>query len=108
MAELETAPQTAPHPAAAALPAVTLVLPVYDEEGTLAEVCGRAVSALESLEKAFEVIIVDDGSRDGTWEIVERLAAADARIRAVRFKKNFGQHPAPCTRASCGPAGRSW
>jgi undecaprenyl-phosphate 4-deoxy-4-formamido-L-arabinose transferase len=94
MAEPETAPQTAPHPAAAALPAVTLVVPVYNEEGTLEEVCGRAVSALESLGKPFEVIVVDDGSRDGTWEIIERLAAADARIRAVRFKKNFGQHPA--------------
>jgi undecaprenyl-phosphate 4-deoxy-4-formamido-L-arabinose transferase len=94
MAEPETAPQTAPHPVAAALPAVTLVVPVYNEEGTLAEVCGRAVSALESLEQPFEVIVVDDGSCDGTWEIVERLAAADARIRAVRFKKNFGQHPA--------------
>ena len=94
MAEPQTAPQTAPHPAAAALPAVTLVVPVYNEEGTLEEACGRAVSVLESLEKPFEVIVVDDGSRDGTWEIVERLAAGDARIRAVRFKKNFGQHPA--------------
>jgi undecaprenyl-phosphate 4-deoxy-4-formamido-L-arabinose transferase len=94
MAEPQTAPQTAPHPAAAALPAVTLVVPVYNEEGTLEEVCGRAVSVLEGLGKPFEVIVVDDGSRDGTWAIVERLAAADARIRAVRFKKNFGQHPA--------------
>ncbi len=94
MAEPETAAQTAPHLAAAALPAVSLVVPVYNEEGTLEEVCGRATAALESLGKPFEVIIVDDGSRDGTWGIVERLAAADARVRAVRFKKNFGQHPA--------------
>jgi undecaprenyl-phosphate 4-deoxy-4-formamido-L-arabinose transferase len=40
------------------------------------------------------VIVVDDGSRDGTWAVVERLAAEDPRLRAVRFKKNFGQHPA--------------
>jgi undecaprenyl-phosphate 4-deoxy-4-formamido-L-arabinose transferase len=94
MAEPEIAPQIAPDPAAAALPAVSLVVPVYNEEGTLEQVCGRAVAVLESLGKPFELIVVDDGSRDGTWGIVERLAAADARIRAVRFKKNFGQHPA--------------
>jgi undecaprenyl-phosphate 4-deoxy-4-formamido-L-arabinose transferase len=94
MAEPETAAQTAPHLAAAAFPDVTLVVPVYNEEGTLEEVCRRAISVLESLGKPFELIVVDDGSRDGTWAIVERLAAADARVRAVRFKKNFGQHPA--------------
>src|SRR5262249_45912248 len=42
----------------------------------------------------YELILVDDGSRDGTWSIVERLHAADPRVRAVRFKRNFGQHPA--------------
>ena len=94
MAEPETAAQPAPYPAAAALPAVSLVVPVYNEESTLEEVCARATAVLESLGKPFEVIVVDDGSHDGTWAIVERLAAADARVRAVRFKKNFGQHPA--------------
>src|SRR5204863_9823105 len=42
----------------------------------------------------YELILVDDGSRDATWQIVERLQASDPRIRAVRFKRNFGQHPA--------------
>jgi len=42
----------------------------------------------------YELILVDDGSRDRTWELVERIAAQDARVRAVRFKRNFGQHPA--------------
>jgi undecaprenyl-phosphate 4-deoxy-4-formamido-L-arabinose transferase len=42
----------------------------------------------------YELILVDDGSRDATWSIVERLHAADARVRAIRFKRNFGQHPA--------------
>jgi len=94
MAEPETAPETAPRLAAAPLPAVSLVIPVFNEEQTLEEVYRRSAVVLEGLERPFEVIVVDDGSRDGTWELVERLAAEDPRLRAVRFKKNFGQHPA--------------
>ena len=94
MAEPETAAQAAPGLAAAVLPAISLVVTVYNEEATLEEVYRRATATLEELGKPYEVIVVDDGSRDGTWGIVERLAAEDARLRAVRFKKNFGQHPA--------------
>jgi len=94
MAEPETAPETAPRLAAAPLPAVSLVIPVFNEEQTLEEVYRRSAVVLEGLERPFEVIVVDDGSRDGTWAVVERLAAEDPRLRAVRFKKNFGQHPA--------------
>ena len=42
----------------------------------------------------YELILVDDGSRDATWALVESLRAQDERLRAVRFKRNFGQHPA--------------
>ena len=65
---------------------------LYNEASTLEELYVRATAALAAQD--YELILVDDGSRDSTWQIVERLAAADARIRAVRFKRNFGQHPA--------------
>lgn len=94
MAEPETAAQTASRLAAAPLPAVSLVVPVFNEETTLEEVYRRAAATLDEVGKPYEVIVVDDGSRDGTWAIVERLAAEDPRVRAVRFKRNFGQHPA--------------
>jgi undecaprenyl-phosphate 4-deoxy-4-formamido-L-arabinose transferase len=94
MAEAETAAQPAPRLAEAPLPVVSLVVPVYNEEATLEEVCTRALATLEGLGKPYELIVVDDGSRDGTWAIVERLAAADPAVHAVRLKRNFGQHPA--------------
>ena len=86
----EAAPLAVEEP----LPEISLVVPVFNEVATLEEVCRRATATLEELGKPFEVIVVDDGSRDGTWAVVERLVAADPRVRAVRFKRNFGQHPA--------------
>jgi undecaprenyl-phosphate 4-deoxy-4-formamido-L-arabinose transferase len=52
------------------------------------------VATLEPLDRPFELIFVDDGSTDGTFGKLERIHAADPRVRAVRFKRNFGQHPA--------------
>jgi undecaprenyl-phosphate 4-deoxy-4-formamido-L-arabinose transferase len=94
MAEIETAPEGVPRVAEAPAPAVSLVVPVYNEEGTVAEVYRQSVAALETVGKPFEIIFVDDGSTDGTWFELERLNAEDAHVRAVRFKRNFGQHPA--------------
>ena len=94
MAEPNPVDEAAPRAAPAPLPEVSLVVPVFNEEATLEEVCRRATATLEELGKPFEVIVVDDGSRDGTWAIVEGVVAADPRVRGVRFKRNFGQHPA--------------
>ena len=65
---------------------------LLNEEGSVEELYERTVTALDG--RPFELIFVDDGSTDGTWAELERLRAADERIRAVRFKRNFGQHPA--------------
>ena len=65
---------------------------LLNEQGSVEELYRRTVTALDG--KPFELILVDDGSTDGTWAAVETLHAADPRVRAVRFKRNFGQHPA--------------
>jgi len=75
-------------------PDLSVVVPVYEEADTIAELYSRATGALEALDRRYELIFVDDGSADGTWAEIERLRAGDDRIRAVRFKRNFGQHPA--------------
>lgn len=73
---------------------VTVVVTLYNEQATVAELARRAVAALEPGGRSFELIFVDDGSTDGSFAEVERLHAADPRVRGVRFKRNVGQHPA--------------
>jgi len=76
----------------AVAPSLSVVVTLLNEAATLEELYRRTVETLG--DGGYELILVDDGSRDGTWAIVERLHAADPRVRAVRFKRNFGQHPA--------------
>jgi undecaprenyl-phosphate 4-deoxy-4-formamido-L-arabinose transferase len=75
-------------------PHVSLVVPVYNEETTIREVYRRSAEALDADGRPYEIIVVDDGSTDGTWAELEAIHAADPNVRAVRFKRNFGQHPA--------------
>ena len=75
-------------------PEISLVITLYDEAATVDELLRRAVEALEAMARPWEIVVVDDGSTDGTWAAVERLHASDERIHGIRFKRNFGQHPA--------------
>jgi undecaprenyl-phosphate 4-deoxy-4-formamido-L-arabinose transferase len=79
-----------PEPA----PSVSMIVPIFEEEATVDELYRRTVAALEQDGRTFEILFVDDGSRDGTFARLEHLHAADPRVRVVRFKRNFGQHPA--------------
>ena len=73
-------------------PELSVVVTAYNEADSLEELYRRTVEALAG--RDFELIVVDDGSADGSFELVERLHAADDRVRGVRLKRNFGQHPA--------------
>ena len=73
---------------------ISVVVTLYNESASLDELYRRTVASLEGLDRPFEIIFVDDGSTDGSFAELERLHAADDRVRAVRFRRNFGQHPA--------------
>jgi undecaprenyl-phosphate 4-deoxy-4-formamido-L-arabinose transferase len=75
-------------------PDLTVVVTLFNEAGTVDELYRRTLAALEPGPRTFELIFVDDGSTDGTFAALERLHSTDSRVRAVRFKRNFGQHPA--------------
>ncbi|HWQ12842.1 MAG TPA: glycosyltransferase family 2 protein [Roseiflexaceae bacterium] len=74
----------------AARPTFSVVAPVYNEEALVAEFCRRVVAALEPLGEPFEVILVNDGSRDRSPEIMRELHERDPRIKVLNFSRNFG------------------
>src|SRR5437764_7390174 len=73
-------------------PSVSVVVTVLSEAGAVSELYARTVAARDG--RPFEIVFVDDGSTDGTFGELRRLHGADPRVRAVRLKRNYGQHPA--------------
>lgn len=88
----EALPAYMPTIAERRLGLLSIVAPLYDEEATLRDFVDRLWDACA--EMPFELIAVDDGSRDRTPEILDELAAADARVKVLRLSRNFGHQTA--------------
>jgi undecaprenyl-phosphate 4-deoxy-4-formamido-L-arabinose transferase len=78
----------------AAVPDLSVVVTLFNEASSLDALYRRTRDTLDPGPRSYELIFVDDGSTDGTFAALERLRETDTRVRAVRFKRNFGQHPA--------------
>jgi len=80
-----------------ARPDVSIVVPLYDEEENVAPLCAAVREALEDQSFRYELLLVDDGSRDGTRTILREEAKRDPRIRALFLRRNSGQTAAMAT-----------
>lgn len=80
-----------PNPSSTKL---SVVVPLFNEEESVEPLYRAIVGALAAFDASYEILLVDDGSADRTFEIAAELAARDPRLRVIKFRANFGQTPA--------------
>ena len=89
--ETETRTPSTPASKPVTLPEISLVIPVYNEEGNLPNLYREITEVLESYGRAYEIVFIDDGSTDASFALLSALHHQDSRVRVIRFRKNFGQ-----------------
>ena len=72
----------------------SVVIPVFNNESYLKELYSRLKISLEEITDSFEIIMVEDGGGDCSWEIIEELSEKDKRVNGIQLSRNFGQHNA--------------
>ncbi|MBA4384149.1 MAG: glycosyltransferase [Anaerolinea sp.] len=78
----------------AKLPTISVVVPVYFSEGSLKPLSEKLLSVMPVISSAFEVIFVNDGSPDGSWQVIQELADSSPLVSGVNLMRNYGQHNA--------------
>jgi len=73
---------------------ISVIIPTFNGQGSLEELYQRLANTMNGIKKSYEVIFVDDGSTDKTFEILKALYYKDKKIRVIRLSKNFGQYSA--------------
>ena len=75
-------------------PEISVLFPVFNERANLERLHAELIDAMEPLGRPFEMLAVDDGSTDGSFEELRRIRERDPRLRVIRLARNFGQNPA--------------
>jgi dolichol-phosphate mannosyltransferase len=73
---------------------ISVVVPVYGCRDSLRALHERVSAALRALSRSYEIVLVDDCDRQGSWEVAAQIARADRAVKAIRLSRNFGQHAA--------------
>lgn len=75
-------------------PDLSVIIPLYNEEESLPELVDWIVRVCTAQQYTYEIILVDDGSNDGSWEVIHNLAEKNGHIKGIRFRRNYGKSAA--------------
>ena len=73
------------------MPDLSIIVPVFNEEDSLEELHRQITSVETETNQAFEIIFVDDGSKDNSWNVLKKIATANNNVKCIRFRRNFGK-----------------
>ena len=73
---------------------VSLIVPVFNEDESLPELCAWIVRVVNAKHLSYEIIFIDDGSTDNSWSVIEKLRSSDTNVKAIKFQRNYGKSAA--------------
>jgi len=73
---------------------LSILIPLLNEEESLTELYDWIVRVVQSNSYSYEILFIDDGSTDTSWEVIEKLAEKDSNVKGIRFQKNYGKSQA--------------
>lgn len=73
---------------------ISVVVPLFNEEESLPELTAWIAKVMDAHGFSYEVLMIDDGSTDGSWDVVKRLHAENPRVKGIKFQRNYGKSPA--------------
>jgi len=73
---------------------ISVVVPLFNEEESLPELCAWIDKVMQKNNFTYEVLLIDDGSKDKSWEVVERISTENTNIKGIKFRRNYGKSAA--------------
>ena len=73
---------------------ISIVVPLFDEEESLPELCSWITKVVDEHYFSYEIILVDDGSKDSSWDVIEKIRSANRHVKGIKFQRNYGKSAA--------------
>jgi glycosyltransferase involved in cell wall biosynthesis len=73
---------------------VSVVIPLFNEDESLPELCSWITRVMDQEQLSYEVILIDDGSTDNSWDVITQISAANSAFKGIQFQRNYGKSAA--------------
>ena len=73
---------------------ISLVIPLFNEAESLQELCDLIKKVMQDNNFSYEVILIDDGSKDKSWRVIEQITSSNQNVKGIKFRRNYGKSAA--------------